>query len=377
MQVDARRDHSIRVPRPDRTASMGVPNACSTCHADRSADWAAEQVRVWYGREPRGFQTFAEAFHAAESGQPGAGEALARIADDASQPALVRASALARAAGRPGRAVQASAVRHLTDPDAGVRRAALGVFEAFAPAQRVGFVAPLLTDSVRAVRLQAAWLLAPAAGMLAGTDHAGAFARAAEEFITSRRLMADRPEARTTLGVFLTALNRRDEARAEYEAALRLAPRYTPARINLSDLYREDGLEQEAARVLREGLALSPEDAALHHAFGLSLARAGRRAEAIAVLKRAADEAPDGQASPYAFAYAVALHSDGRVAEALDTLERALARDPRDRDLLFALAAFHRDAGRTDRALEYARRMQRAYPDDPRAQALVASLSGQ
>jgi len=374
MQVDARRDHSIRVPRPDRTEKIGVPNPCSACHADRGAAWAAEQVRTWYGRDPGGFQTFADAFHAADVGRPGADEALARIADDRSQPAIVRASALGRLADRPGPAAQQSAARSLSDPDADVRLAALLVFEASDPARRVGFVAPLLEDPVRAVRLRAAWLLAPVANALTGTDQGRAFAKAAEEFVASRRLMADRPEARTTLGVFLTALGRRDEARTEYEAALRLVPRYTPARINLSDLHREDGREDEAARVLREGLVLAPDDAALHHALGLSLVRQGRRAEAVAALKRAAELAPESAASRFVYAYAVALHGEGRVAEAIETLERALARDPGNQDLLFALVTFHRDSGRRERALDYARRMLAAHPGDPRARALLESL---
>jgi tetratricopeptide (TPR) repeat protein/nitrate/TMAO reductase-like tetraheme cytochrome c subunit len=37
MSVDARRDHSIRVPRPDLSVKFGTPNACSQCHADVSA----------------------------------------------------------------------------------------------------------------------------------------------------------------------------------------------------------------------------------------------------------------------------------------------------------------------------------------------------
>ena len=40
MVVDARRDHSIRVPRPDLSISLGTPNACSQCHGDRPARWA-------------------------------------------------------------------------------------------------------------------------------------------------------------------------------------------------------------------------------------------------------------------------------------------------------------------------------------------------
>ncbi len=41
MVVDPRRDHSMRVPRPDESVALGVPNACNACHTDRDAKWAA------------------------------------------------------------------------------------------------------------------------------------------------------------------------------------------------------------------------------------------------------------------------------------------------------------------------------------------------
>jgi predicted CXXCH cytochrome family protein len=53
MVVDARRDHAIRVPRPDLSLVLGTPNACNTCHADRSVQWAADQVAAWYGPNRR------------------------------------------------------------------------------------------------------------------------------------------------------------------------------------------------------------------------------------------------------------------------------------------------------------------------------------
>jgi hypothetical protein len=38
MVVDARRDHSIRIPRPELSVKLGVPNACNGCHREKSAD---------------------------------------------------------------------------------------------------------------------------------------------------------------------------------------------------------------------------------------------------------------------------------------------------------------------------------------------------
>lgn len=372
MVVDPRRDHSIRVPRPDRTVSMGVPNACGDCHRDRSAQWAVDQIRTRSQKRPAGFQTFAEAFHGAESSDRGASQALVGIAADTSLPAMVRASALARLAANPTREAVDAAARHVADPDPSVRRAAASVFESLAPDSRAPVTA-LLRDARRSVRLQAAWVLAPAARTLAGTPDEQAFQRAAEEFIAARRFAADRPEDRTTLGTFFLHLGRREEAAAQFRGALRLWPRYTPARVNLSDLQREDGNEDEAQRTLRQGLALAPGDAMLHHALGLSLARSGRQREAVTELKRAADLSQDARLT---YTYAVALHSSGNVEGAIAVLEKARLRHPRDRDLLFALAAFHRDAGRIPKALDYANQLQHFHPDDPEARALVASLGG-
>ena len=44
MGIDARRDHSFRIPRPDLSVLLGTPNACNDCHQDKSAEWAAAEV---------------------------------------------------------------------------------------------------------------------------------------------------------------------------------------------------------------------------------------------------------------------------------------------------------------------------------------------
>src|SRR5262252_3346217 len=48
MVVDPRRDHSLRVPRPDLSETLGVPNPCNGCHANQDARWAAAQVKAWF-----------------------------------------------------------------------------------------------------------------------------------------------------------------------------------------------------------------------------------------------------------------------------------------------------------------------------------------
>jgi tetratricopeptide (TPR) repeat protein len=372
MQIDPRRDHSLRVPRPDQSVALGVPNACNRCHTDRTPAWAAERLQAWNGRQPAGFQRFARAFHAAEQDRPLADSALRAVFQDSTQPAFIHASALARMAQRPSPDALDAARAGLGSADPRVRHAALTILEGLPPEQRVGPASPLLHDSIRAVRTEAAWILAPVAHGLFGDD-ATAFARASEEFIASQRFNADRPESRVTLGTYFAMLGRQDEAEAEFRGAVRLFPRAVPAYVNLADLYRSRGMEPEAERTLREGLAVVPQDASLHYALGLALARAGRLPDAVAELARASTL---GGSAEYAYAYAVALNSTGHGPEAIRTLEQALTRDPTDRDLLFALSTFHRDAGEMEEARAYAERLVTAHPGDAEARALLQSLGG-
>ncbi len=45
----ARSDHTIPIPRPAFDDKLGVQNACTSCHVDRSVAMLEEQVREWYG----------------------------------------------------------------------------------------------------------------------------------------------------------------------------------------------------------------------------------------------------------------------------------------------------------------------------------------
>jgi hypothetical protein len=94
MVVDARRDHSIRVPRPDLSVALGTPNACTQCHTGNSAEWAAQTLAGWF---PHGRQTtphYGTALHAGRIGAVDAEQQLDRLILDQGQRAIVRASAL-------------------------------------------------------------------------------------------------------------------------------------------------------------------------------------------------------------------------------------------------------------------------------------------
>ncbi len=94
----ARPQHArARGPMKAWRSACRTPATPATPTATRSGRRRA--VRDWLGRDAAGYQTFAAVFHAAESGEPPALDALAAVAADTAQPAMVRASALARLAG--------------------------------------------------------------------------------------------------------------------------------------------------------------------------------------------------------------------------------------------------------------------------------------
>ncbi len=149
MVVDARHDHSLRIPRPDISAKLGTPNACSDCHTDKPADWAAAAIESWYGPNREGFQNYAEAFHAVWSDQPDAATLLAAVAVDQNVPAFARASALTGLAPSLSPTNGNLAREGLSDPDPMVRIGALDMLEGV-PANQIWPHASLRPQSRRA-----------------------------------------------------------------------------------------------------------------------------------------------------------------------------------------------------------------------------------
>lgn len=375
MIVDPRHDHSLRVPRPDLSVELGTPNACTQCHAARTAEWARDRVRAWYGHDPAGYQTYARALHAGRTDSPDASLLLGQLATDTAQPGIARATALELLRTRLSPATVGAVQAGLSDGEAMVRRAALECLEAIPLAQRVQLAAPLLDDPVRAVRIEAARELAAVPGDVPDGALRARVDRGVEEYIAAQRVDADRPEARTNLGTLYAERGQAEQAEAEFRAAISLRRGYTPAYVNLADFYRVTQRDADGERVLRAGLAAAPDDAPLHFALGLLLARQKRVPEAVDAFQRAAALRPDDP--HYGYVLGVALHSSGQSDRALAALSAAVARHPSDRELLLALATINRDVGHRATALEYARRLAALTPDDPAVTQLVNALAGQ
>jgi predicted Zn-dependent protease len=365
MKVDPRRDHSFRVPRPDLSVTLGTPNACASCHADRGAKWAASQITAWRSGDTSaiGFQRFAAAFAAVDAGKADARQMLREVAGDTTQPAIARATALAELTASDRDAINALS-RGLYDQSPLVRLGALQGLSLAEPSQRSLLTTPLLSDSMRAVRIAATQLQAGTA--FASSEQQAAFQRASREFVMSELYGADRADARTNLGTFYAELGDLSRAESEFQAAIRLDPFFPPAYVNLADVFRaqQTARDPEAEQVLRSGLAKVPTSAGLHHALGLVLIRLHRLDDARSELQRAARLDPTNVR--FGYAYAVALYSAGKAKESIAALEHLLTLDENNRDVLAALASYHREQGDIALAKQYGDRLRALTPGDGR-----------
>jgi len=374
MVVDPRHDHSLRIPRPDESARLGTPNACNNCHIKKSAQWAADAIRTWTGKPPESFQHFAQGLHAGSTAGPGARGALLTIIDDKGQPAIARVSAIERL-GRLLTPVTTDAVsRALNDSDAGVRLAAVEALAGTEPATRQRYLARMLDDPVLAVRIEAARALAGAAEQGLTPSARPAFDKALAEYIAAQTYNADRPEGRMNLGNIHAQRRDVGAAVAEYLKAIEIDPTFVAAYVNLADLYRAGGADGEAEKLLRQGIARVPKNAALHHTLGLVLTRQKKSAEALKEFRTATTLAP--ASGRFAYVYGVALNSGGKTAEAIKVLNAALARQPYDRDILSGLAYFNAQAGRRDVGLGYVRQLRELDPENNAYVQMAKQIEG-
>jgi len=359
MVVHERHDHSFRIPRPDLSVKIGTPNTCTDagCHTDRNAQWAADAVVKWYGPTRTRGPRYAVALDAGRRRLAGAGPLLGEVIGDRSFPAIVRATALSLLESNPGAAPDL-VERSLQDPDPLVRRAAAALLIDWEPPRRWQVGGPLLSDPIRAVRLEAVnALVGTVAALSLTSEQRAAFERAVVDYRQTQAFNADRAESWTNLGSLESRLGNVDSAEAAYRRAIRMQPAFIPSYVNLADLYREQHRDVDGERVLRQ----APDGADVHHALGLLLVRQRRVDEALGELAKAVQESPD--LPRYVYVYAVALDSVGQHAKALALLEKAAQRFTGDRDILAALVQLSAQAGDREAAAHWAQKLHDLDPD--------------
>jgi len=370
MVVHFRRDHSMRVPRPDLTAALGVPNACSAagCHADRPLAWVQAKYDGWYGKKRK--PHYGTVLAAGRRQDPEAEKDLVELSQDPLRPAVARATAVDLLAEYSGPRALAAMERALADPEPLVRATA---------AQRVAgdagelarLLAPLLRDPVRTVRAQAAARLAgPPASRLSEPERR-AQAAALEEYVQAQKYMSDMPSGPYNLGNLSAAVGDVAEAERHYRRAIEIDGELFAAKANLATLLAGQGRLGEAEQLLRQARDARPRDASLSFNLGLLLAEVGKREEAERSLRAALRADPRLAAAAYNLAVLVA---DRHLAEAVRLARQAADLRPDVPRYATALAFYEARAGDVRGATDTLEALLRTHPEHAEAYRMLAQI---
>jgi tetratricopeptide (TPR) repeat protein len=374
MVIDYRADHSLRVPRPDLSLEIGVPNSCSQsgCHDDQTVEWSADAYTTWYGqaRKPH----FGSILAAAQAGEPSAQEGLISLVESPLYPAVVRATALDALQAYPDARTNLVMQRALGDEEALVRHTAVESIAAATPEGLVELLAPLLFDAVRAVRIRTASRLGGV-----GREYFKAYQREAldkelAEYIGAMRASLDFAATGMNLGNLYNAQGEVATAEHYYRTALDVDDLFYPAKMNLAVLLSQQGETDEAEQLLREVLDAYPEQYDAAYSLALLLVGLNQVEEGLRYLARAAEGMP--QRSRVHYNYGLLLAQLSRDDEAEAALSRALDLEPESFDYLYALIDFHYKRDQLDKALVLADRMIQAHPQQRFGYEIKAAIEG-
>ncbi len=266
--ITRRLDHTFSPPVPEMTATFGVPDACTTCHEDRTPEWAASIMDTWYGnREKRlAVVEMAEVMYRAGAGDDSALPQVARLAVDRSHGALVRASA-AEFAGqlmqKAGAATFApdivnALIGAASDPEPVVRITAVRALGLVREGRVLPAIAAHLTDPMRLVRVSAARaLMTEGVSQLDGA--AGeALAHAQDEWMDSLRTFNDVSDDQASLGWLEAARGRSEDAAKDLHNAITIDPTNARPHVYLGVMAARAGQYDEALKHFKNAKVLSP-----------------------------------------------------------------------------------------------------------------------
>ena len=337
MGVDWRADHSIRIPRPDLTASTGSPDACSRCHDDKPLAFSVDAFRNWFGEDKP--DHFGTTLADVRKNVPDALTRLVAACQNRELPDLARATMVAELIRYDSPKARQAIEFALRDESPLVRRAAVNALAEPAPP---ALLVPLLRDPVAGVRTAAAAVLAPQSAQLVGA-HQEAFIEAKRELILATAYTGDMPGSRHNLANLYAAVGDHEAAEAQYRAALKLDARFVPAGMNLSVMLSQQGRNEEARKLL-EGIVANDQNFG-EAAFSLGLLQAEMRDYPAAVesLRKATVLMPQHARAFYNLGNLESFLKHNDAAES--ALNTAFSLQPGNPQIVHALAQFYVQSG--------------------------------
>lgn len=324
MGNDFRRDHSFRVPRPDQSVTHGTSNACNNCHGNKSPEWAANQVKDWYGEErPKHFSDDLLA------GLDGDVERLMQLINDNSYPEIARATAIEYLLRFPLESFESNLVNWAQDSSGMVRLEVAKLAYNLPQDYRVGIAGFLLKDELRSVRIAAFRSLLNDYENLTESSKS-TWKNVEPEYVVFLKHNADFKEGQQNLAQYYIAKQNPEMAIASFQKSIEIDSLYSEPYRNLAVVQSQTGNNSGALNTLSALIVKFPENERAYYLRSLLYAEENRLAEASVDMTEALKLNPN----PRYFYNAVLIEQKlGNTSKANQLLKTALGKFPNDAGL--------------------------------------------
>jgi len=313
MGVDFRRDHSLRIPRPDLSVQTDIPNACNKCHQNESAAWATEQVKKWHGPTKKLSKEEQAFFDLQQQGYLPVAEHFALI-NDVNISVIKRASALMMLPNSVSQLSDIEVKPWVTSEHDLIRLAVAKIGQLLPINHRLKSYQSLLGDRYKAIRIAAANNL-----LDVGLQNTSLFRTALEELMTSNQVNQWRGEGNLNQSMVHMQLNDIAKAIEALSHGIASDPYFAENYINLADIYRAEQNNEKERETLVKGLNSNPKSALLHYSHGMYLIRQQEKTQAVSAFKQAIKYEPNNL--QYAYVYLLALDNSGQTKRAINDLK--------------------------------------------------------
>ncbi len=373
MQIDERRDHSIRIPRPDLNHKTNSPDACTSCHTNQTPFWATDHIEKWFDKKPAQTLHYGEILNDVLKNGPHAEQNLKHLINDPAIPEIIRASAFELLLNYPNENTLIHIKEGLSSPEPLVRVGAVRASASIPIETRQPIITPLLNDEFRAIRIEVVRALAEVKIENIESNYKNLYLKAKQEYITAQEQIMWRGEGHYNLALFESGQGNISEAKDHYLKAQSIDPYFPAAYLNLADLFRAEKNEKNSIAQIEMGLSILPENPDLNFSKALYLVRNQTPQEALTYMGKAVSLAP--QNSYYSYVYAVALNDFGQTDKALFVLNQAIQYSQYDENLNLMLLNIYRAEGNWKEALKYAENLARLYPENNMISRIKADIT--
>lgn len=361
MGIDFRRDHSLRIPRPDLSVKYNIPNACNTCHADKSNQWSESFITKYFGENRK--HTYEIALIEGSLQKPGADSLLTRIIKSDLYPEIVRATAIQYLSAYVNNPAVISLIQEMMNgPDPLIREAAIEAYTGNNTAVLVHNVVNLLNDPVKMVRIAAAAKLSSVTKNHFTKEQFELLSKVLEEYLSTLLYTEDFPTGKYNLGNFYADRGYYPEAITFYNHAIKMDSMFYPAKSNLALLYYNTGAFENAEKLFKNLINNHAEYSEGYYYLGLLYAEQKKYNEAAEILEKGAVMSPADRRIYYNLGI-IYLHL-GDISKAESRLMKVYALTPDEFDILYALSDLYIKKQDYQKAKKFAEEIKKKYPSN-------------